>query len=60
MPGEVVVGEASVASGDGALVSVVVGVVAGVVAAEDVAPACNSSAVGCNTTWFPALSTPTH
>jgi hypothetical protein len=60
MPGKVVVGETAVASGDGALVSVVVGVVAEVAAAGDVAPACNSFAVGCNSTRFPALSTPTH
>lgn len=38
MPGEVVVGETAIASGDGALVGVVVEVVAGV-AAVDVAPA---------------------
>ena len=55
MSGEGVVGETAVASGDGTLVSVVVGV-----AAVDVAPACYSSAVECNSTWFPALSTPTY
>lgn len=55
MSGEVVVGETAVASGDGTRVSVVVGV-----AAVDVAPTCNSSVVGCNSTWFPALSTPTY